>query len=262
MTWCIAQIHLCGSFWNRNGAAETQTRTSFSPKPRIFFGMARYTSGSTSIQIDQFEPETHDEHPALVVLHGSGGAAFYWMESFAPMLKQAGVAVYAPHYFEKTGTHRPTSEMILDGRHFGEWLTAVQDALNYVSERPCVDSARIGVAGISLGGYLAVALGIEDKRVRAVVEISGGVPLGWEHRMTSASPATLIVHGESDDVVPVAEANKLRALLELHRVPHEVEIFPHQSHWFSGTTRLALLLRCTGFLEKHLFRPSSLRMAS
>ena len=224
--------------------------------------MARYSSGSTTIQIDQFEPETRDEHPALLVLHGSGGAASYWMEGFAPMLKQAGVAVYAPHYFDKTGTHRPTAEMILDGRHFVEWLTAVQDALNYIATRPCVDAARIGVAGISLGGYLAVALGIEDKRIRAIVDISGGVPLGWEHRMTSASPPTLVAHGEADDIVPVAEAHKLRALLELHRVPHEVELFPHQSHWFTGNSRLALLLRCTGFLEKHLFRHSPLTMAS
>lgn len=224
--------------------------------------MARFTSGSTSIQMDQFEPETGEEHPALLVLHGSGGAASYWMDSFAPMLKQAGVAVYAPHYFEKTGTHRPTAEMILDGRHFPSWLSAVQDALHYIAERPCVDASRIGVAGISLGGYLAVALAMEAKRVRAVVEISGGVPIGWEHRMTGAYPPTLIAHGEADDVVPVAEAHKLRALLELHRVPHEVEIFPHQSHWFSGSTRLSLLLRCTSFLEAHLFRHSPVTMAS
>jgi carboxymethylenebutenolidase len=224
--------------------------------------MARYTSGGHSIEIDQFEPEPTGKHPALLVLHGSGGAASYWMERFAPTLREAGVAIYAPHYFDKTSTSRATTAMILDGRHFIAWLTAIQDAVTYAADRGCVDPARVGVLGISLGGYLAVALGIEDKRIRAVVELSGGVPLGWEDRMTATMPPTLVLHGEQDDVVPVAEAYKLQAVLEEHRVSHEVNIFPHQTHWFSGGAQMELLMRCAGFLNRHLLTEAGLRKAS
>ena len=223
--------------------------------------MARYTSGTANIHIEQFEPEPTGRHPALLVLHGSGGAASYWMNRFAPALRDAGVAIYAPHYFDKTATARATAAMILDGRHFVAWLTAIQDAISYVCDRGCVDPARIGVLGISLGGYLGVALGIEDRRIRAIVELSGGIPLGWEDRMGRGMPPTLVLHGERDDVVPIAEAHKLEALLQERRVPHEVAIFPNQTHWFSGTAQAELLVRCAAFLDRYLFHSHLLRKA-
>lgn len=223
--------------------------------------MARYTSGIATIHIDQFEPEQVGRHPALLVLHGSGGAASYWMGRFAPALRDAGVAIYGPHYFDKTGIARATTEMILDARNFAAWLQAIQDAVTYVAGRGCVDAARIGVLGISLGGYLAVALALQDRRIRAVVELSGGMPLGWENRMPPDMSPTLVLHGERDDVVPVAEAFKLQAVLEEHRVPHEVAIFPNQTHWFSGTAQAELLMRCAGFLDRYLFHTQELRKA-
>jgi len=214
--------------------------------------MATYPSSAHTVHIDQFEPDTEIAHPALLVLHGSGGAASYWMDQFAPVLNKFSAAVYAPRYFGKTGTVRATTDMILDGRHFIAWLKAIQDALDYVASRPKVDPARIGVLGVSLGGYLAVALGIEERRICSVVEISGGVPLGWEDRLHSNMAPTLILHGEQDRVVPVSEAHKLQKLLRERRVKHEIEIFPNETHWFSPTARFQLLMRSADFLGKTL----------
>lgn len=223
-------------------------------------GVAQYKSGSASIQIDQFEP-AGDKHAALLVLHGSGGAAHYWLDRLAPLVTQAGLALYAPHYFEKTETQRPTMASILDGRHFAAWLTALKDALTYIGERPGVDAGRIGVLGISLGGYLAVALGASDPRIRAVAEISGGVPMGWEERINSLMPPTLILHGEADDVVPVAEAYKLEALLKNCAAKYQMEIFAEQTHWFDGSGQFALLMRSAGFLQRYLLGGAELRKA-
>lgn len=226
--------------------------------------MATYQSGTSVIRIDHQEPgreQTQERaqdkaqsrpHAALVVLHGSGGASRYWLERFAPAMGRFGIAAYAPHYFDKTGTDRATAEMILDGKHFAQWLAAVKDAITYVAQRPMVDARRIGVLGISLGGYLAIALAAEDTRVRAAIELSGGMPPGWEDRLSRATPPVLVLHGEQDTVVPVSEAHKLAALLQAHRVEHQVELFAGETHWFSARAQPRLLMACATFLGRYL----------
>lgn len=89
---------------------------------RIYLCMRTCRSGTVAVEMDQHEPETSRvqaaPHPGILVLHGSGGAGSYWLERFAPALTRFGVAAYAPHYVQKTGSQRATPEMILDGQHF------------------------------------------------------------------------------------------------------------------------------------------------
>jgi carboxymethylenebutenolidase len=214
--------------------------------------MNSYDSEGSSIRIHVHEPDTAGRHPALLLLHGSGGSVSYWVDRFAPTLGNFGVASYAPHYFDKTGTQRATVETILDGKHFAAWLTAIRDAISYIAARPSVDPQRIGLLGISLGAYLGLALATEDSRIRAVVELSGGIPVGWEDRVTSAMPPVLIIHGMQDSVVPVSEAYKLQSLLERNHVAHQVEILPNESHWFSAAAQPRLLMTCASFLGRYL----------
>ncbi len=218
----------------------------------ISFPMQTYQSGPASIRIDAYEPETSKPSPALILLHGSGGAASHWLDRFAPALLQFGFATYAPHYFEKTGTERASAETILDGKHFPAWLSAVQDAIDYVASRPSVDPQRIGVIGVSLGAYLAMALAVDNRRLRAVVELSGGIPPGAEARISSAMPPVLVIHGARDTLVPVSEAHRLQTLLEQHNVAHQVEIFPEETHWFSPRAQPKLLMACMSFLSRYL----------
>src|ERR1700688_2567849 len=109
--------------------------------------MVSYRSGPVAIEMDQHEPPTAGVHPGILVLHGSGGAGSYWMDRFAPTLMKFGVAAYAPHYLQKTRSQRATAEMILDGKHFADWLGAIRDAVGYVAARPGIDARRVGGLG-------------------------------------------------------------------------------------------------------------------
>lgn len=214
--------------------------------------METYKSGTANIRVEHYAPSTAGPHPAILLLHGSGGAVTWWLDRFAPALTRFGVALYAPHYFDKTGTGRATAEMILDGQHFPAWLAALRDAVEHLRSRPGVDPQRIGVLGISLGGYLAVALGLSDPKLRLIIELSGGIPPGFEERVSSSMPPVLVVHGGRDAIVPVSEAHKLETLLRERHARHQVEIFPKESHWFSAQATPRLLTTCGSFLAKYL----------
>jgi carboxymethylenebutenolidase len=214
--------------------------------------MKTYQSGGVSIAVEQREPETTGAHPGILVLHGSMGAGSYWMGRFAPTLNRLGIAAYAPRYLQKTSSLLATSKKILDGKHFPAWLAAVRDGLSYVADGPSIDAKRIGILGFSLGGYLAMALAAEERRIRAVIGLSGGLPPGWEDQVSTGMAPVLLLHGTKDAVVPIAEAYRAERVLKERGVVCELEVFPGERHWITGASQARLLMRCAEFLEKNL----------
>ena len=215
--------------------------------------MASFVSGGVPIRVDQQEPGAPGRHPAILLLHGSGGNVSFWFERVAPQLGRLNLGLYAAHYFDRTGTARADRETILDGYHFPTWMATIGDSLTYIRSRPSVDPRRVALLGISLGAFLALALATDPgAQVRAVVEISGGMPEPAIPRISEAFPPTLILHGDADTVVPVTMAHQLDGLLTQRGVPHQTVILPGQGHWFDAGAQLKILMATAGFLARRL----------
>jgi hypothetical protein len=123
---------------------------------------------------------------------------------------------------------------------FGLWRQAVAEcrlAFGYLGARPEVDRGCMGVAGYSLGSFLAVMLAAEEKGVRAVCLAAGGdlpgeTPLAAVAR-TFADPLRavrkldgrplLMVHGKNDRTVTPAQAKRL---FEAAQEPKELRWWP------------------------------------
>lgn len=161
-----------------------------------------------------------------------------------------GFAVYVPHYFDRTGT-RPVVDKQTAIRHFPAWGKTVWDAISHVERQHAVDPMRIGLLGFSLGAYLALSVAAVDQRVKAVVDFFGGFPKEMKIFMRRLCP-TLILHGDADTTVPVAEAYHLQEILEKKAIPYEMQIYGGAGHGFTGEHWQDAGRRTLAFLQKHL----------
>ena len=93
----------------------------------------------------------------------------------------------------------------------------------------------MGVLGFSQGAYLAVGVAGTNRRIKALAEFYGGFPGPLESQITQL-PATLIVHGESDTVIPVQEAHALEAAAKLRTTSVATKLYAGAGHGFDLTS--------------------------
>jgi carboxymethylenebutenolidase len=206
------------------------------------------------VAVERFEPEGDQKHPVVLLLHGIDGL---WDRGdayrlSAGRLAQKGFVVLLPHYFDRTGTLQADVPRLMsqfqgylsakDDRPehwrpiqepFEAWLEVVRGAIQYARSRGNVESDRIGLIGVSLGGYLALSAGSEeDLHIQAVVDYFGGLP---RHIGTSmrTMPPTLLLHGDHDHVVPLREAQTVHDLLMGRKLPCEIKVYPGIGHVFA-----------------------------
>jgi carboxymethylenebutenolidase len=201
--------------------------------------------GGRAMVVERFAPERVGPAPAVVLLHGADGLTYRGpaYRAMARHLASRGMRVFLPHYYERSGTPgRATASRPMD---FLGWMDAVSETLSAAGDGP------VGLVGVSLGAYLALAVAGRDERVGAVVTVCGGLPailVGGFTRM----PPVLVLHGDDDQVVPVSEAHALSAWLTQRGTPYEVAIYPGEGHHLTGAAAEDALMRTTLFLQKHL----------
>jgi carboxymethylenebutenolidase len=228
------------------------------PAINIMQSAAVFESGGRRIRLDAYLPETLDGAPvpAIIALHGAGGGVS-GMERYASALAAQGFAVYLLHYFDRTGTEssvEPTIDKATIVRNFPLWMKTLWDAASFVESQPQVDGKRIALLGFSLGAYLSLANSAIDHRIKAVVEFFGGMPREMNLFIRRLCPV-LILHGDADLMVPVAEAYHLQKLLEKKKIPYEIKIYPGAGHGFDDETWRDAGPRSLRFLQKYLAVP-------
>ncbi len=187
--------------------------------------------------------------PAVLILHGShglgDGSLFYPQ---AKALAERGISAFVVHYFDGLSNNlRKASPNLYDERE-----KVISDAISYVSRLNYIDGDKIGVFGLSLGGFHALSMGSRDSRIQAVVNMFGAMPADVQRRGVERMPPTLVLHGDRDRIVPVRKAHELTSILKEVGAEYEVKIYSGEGHAFRGAAKEDSILRTTDFFERYL----------
>src|SRR5438105_8330272 len=168
-----------------------------------------FMTAGREVAVDHYTPGTTGRHPAVLLLHGSGGLHLFFgkeIQAYAQSMAAGGLEAFVVHYFDATDTFLADDDE--ERAKYDEWVRATSDAITYVAAQPDVRVPQISVLGISLGAYLAVGVAATDPRVAATVIVAGGLEPFLRDRIKRLPP-TLILHGDKDGTVAVSEGLEL-----------------------------------------------------
>jgi predicted dienelactone hydrolase len=200
--------------------------------------------------------------PLVVFAPGSGGAP----AEFGALLRSwaaAGYVVAAPE-FPSTGAHAPGGSVVADYVNQPGDVRFVIDQLLRAPPTEVaglVDAGRVGLAGYSLGGTTALAVGFNtcclDPRVKAVIVMAGSpLPIsGGAYFGRVASPPALFIQGSADQtVVPrtsVLAYDRARPPKALVTVAGGTHSSPYQGDQLTPQVDVVAAVS-VGFLDRYL----------
>jgi uncharacterized protein len=126
----------------------------------------RFQSGDVTLAGTLFIPDERGRHPAIVLFHGSGPEPRN--PSVADWFARHGVIVLT---YDKRGVGESTGDF--RAVSFTELADDGLAAIQLLRARPDVDAERIGVWGLSQGGWLGPLAASRSKDVKFVIAVSG-----------------------------------------------------------------------------------------
>jgi dipeptidyl aminopeptidase/acylaminoacyl peptidase len=232
------------------------------------------------------------KHPAIIWVHGSGADQNYlaWHPGFYRMyysmsqyLAQQGYVVLTPDYRGSSGYSREWATGV--SRDLGGSETQdVNAGADYLKTLSYVDPDRIGIWGLSYGGFMTLQSMVTDPTLfRCAIDVAGvgdwetwttgGMILGRLGETPVTDPELynrsapvkhldklvrplLLLQGTNDANVPFWESLKVIDTLEKLGKPFDMAIYPGEIHFF----RRAYVLRdawkrTDAFFDRCLMQP-------
>jgi alpha/beta superfamily hydrolase len=171
-------------------------------------------------------PETKGPWPAVVVCHPhplyGGTMSANVVFGICQALAEKNVAALR---FNFRGVGK-------SGGDFGEGIAEQEDvkaALDFALANENIDKERIGLAGYSFGGMVALPVALRDERVKRLVLVSPALAEGGWGELKRYTKPKLVIAGENDFVIPQEYFSKLAA-----EMPEQYVIVAGADHFWGG----------------------------
>jgi acetyl esterase/lipase len=178
-------------------------------------------------------PKPMRQYPVVIYAHGTGGTLMNDGDDLRQMA-ELGLATVSLEYNQ-------TNEAAFD--------VQFETLLNYLNQQKWANTNAIAWVGFSLGAnrMLDFALQHPEQQPQVLVQLSGRVldssTLNTQLSSNLHCPV-LLVHGEQDDVFPLADTKRLASVLPKSGLPVELKIISGASHGMEPDR--AVVFRCIG----------------
>lgn len=161
---CLILFSLLIVLWTSvDSDAQERTTLTYSKQENVNF-----SNGEVMLSGNLFLPTVGDQFPAVVILHGSGPDEGLEYKIYAAKFAKAGIAALV---YDKRGSGQSGGDWRKRPFEFlaGDALAAVE----FLKSRPEINQNKIGLWGISQGGWTAVYAASRSKNVAFVVSVAG-----------------------------------------------------------------------------------------
>ncbi|HEV2196566.1 MAG TPA: S9 family peptidase [Candidatus Acidoferrum sp.] len=232
------------------------------------------------------------KHPMIVNIHGGphgqNGPAFNFKNQ---VYAAHGWATLNVNYRGSTGYGQKFADAVFGDQNGNEGQDVLYGVSAAVRRNPWIDRERLGIEGVSYGGQLTDWLITQTNEFKAAIPIAGIANLvsynymtyynqyeemefgqflhqgnlmdvAWERsalkHVAAAHTATMLMHGENDNDVPIAEAEQFFIALKDVGTEAVFVRYPREGHGLSETGHnIDSINRCIAWYEKHFPKPGA-----
>ena len=237
------------------------------------------------------------KHPMIVVIHGgphgANGSAFNFKNQ---VYAGHGFAVLNVNYRGSTSYGQKFADAVFGDQNGNEAQDVLYGVSAAVRRYLWIDRDRLGIEGVSYGGQLTDWLITQTNEFKAAIPTAGILnlvsynymtyynqyeemefgqflhqgnlmDLAWERsalkHIAGAHTPTLILHGENDNDVPIAEAEQLFVALKDLGVQTVFVRYPREGHGLSETKhQIDSMDRSIDWYEKYFPKPGEERVTN
>jgi hypothetical protein len=164
----------------------------------------RFSSQDFTVVGDLRFPVVGDQHPVIMMIHGSGEATRRGAVDFVPMIEIFLRQGYAVFSWDKPGSGESEGDFT-QGFESTERAKIIRDAIGVLAEHPSVDPSTVGLWGISQAGWvMPMALEMTDA-VDFMIVVSGGGEDGIEQGAYQTAQRLLCDGGSPEDASVVEQ---------------------------------------------------------
>jgi dipeptidyl aminopeptidase/acylaminoacyl peptidase len=231
-------------------------------------------------------------HPLIVNIHGGphgqNGSSFNFKNQ---VYAAHGWATLQVNFRGSTGYGQKFADAVFGDQNGNEGQDVLYGVSAAVRRYPWIDRERMGIEGVSYGGQLTDWLITQTNEFKAAVPIAGIANLvsynymtyynqyeemefgqflhqgnlmdvAWERsalkHVAAAHTPTMLMHGENDNDVPIAEAEQFFIALKDVGTEAVFVRYPREGHGLSETGhQIDSINRCIAWYEKHFPKPGA-----